>query len=86
MNTPASQGALGGTYNRLRPSLMLACGTRGKNITTDNISVRHLLNIHRIARRNVCPYMTSEFVHNFLDENLDWENMKGKFGDNEDHR
>jgi acetaldehyde dehydrogenase/alcohol dehydrogenase len=86
VNTPASQGALGGTYNRLRPSLMLACGTRGKNITTDNISVRHLLNIHRIARRNVCPYMTSEFVHNFLDENLDWENMKGKFGDNEDHR
>ncbi|UCD05192.1 MAG: aldehyde dehydrogenase family protein [candidate division WOR-3 bacterium] len=86
VNTPASQGALGGTYNRLRPSLMLACGTRGKNITTDNISVRHLLNIHRIARRNVCPYMTSEFMHNFLDENLDWENMKGKFGDNEEPR
>lgn len=86
VNTPASQGALGGTYNRLRPSLMLACGTRGKNITTDNISVRHLLNIHRIARRNVCPYMTGEFIHNFLDENLHWENMKGKFGDNEESR
>jgi len=86
VNTPASQGALGGTYNRLRPSLMLACGTRGKNITTDNISVRHLLNIHRIARRNVCPYMTSEFVHNFLDEKLDWESMKDKFGKNEGHR
>jgi acetaldehyde dehydrogenase/alcohol dehydrogenase len=80
VNTPGSQGALGGTYNRLRPSLMLACGTRGKNITTDNISVRHLLNIHRIARRNVCPYIEGEFVRNFLDENLDWESMKGKFG------
>lgn len=86
VNTPASQGALGGTYNRLRPSLMLACGTRGKNITTDNISVRHLLNIHRIARRNVCPFMSDKFVHNFLDENLDWDNMKDKFGNGKDYR
>uniref|UniRef100_A0A7V1EIB0 Aldehyde dehydrogenase family protein n=1 Tax=candidate division WOR-3 bacterium TaxID=2052148 RepID=A0A7V1EIB0_UNCW3 len=54
VNTPASQGALGGTYNKLKPSLMLACGTSGKNITADNISVRHLLNIHRIARRREC--------------------------------
>jgi acetaldehyde dehydrogenase/alcohol dehydrogenase len=86
VNTPASQGALGGTYNRLRPSLMLACGTRGKNITTDNISVRHLLNIHRIARRNVCPYIEGDFVHNFLDENLDWESIKDKLGNNQDPR
>lgn len=57
VNTPASQGAMGGTYNKLKPSLMLACGTSGKNITTDNISVRHLLNIHRIARRKVSPYL-----------------------------
>lgn len=54
VNTPASQGALGGTYNKLKPSLMLACGTSGKNITADNISVRHLLNIYRIARRKEC--------------------------------
>ncbi|MGB9719954.1 MAG: aldehyde dehydrogenase family protein [bacterium] len=54
VNTPASQGALGGTYNKLKPSLMLACGTSGKNVTADNISVRHLLNIHRIARRMEC--------------------------------
>ncbi|UCF70807.1 MAG: aldehyde dehydrogenase family protein [candidate division WOR-3 bacterium] len=78
VNTPASQGALGGTYNRLRPSMMLACGTRGKNITTDNISVRHLLNIHRIARRNVCPYIQGDFVRHFLDGNLDWNRIKEK--------
>jgi acetaldehyde dehydrogenase/alcohol dehydrogenase len=84
VNTPASQGALGGTYNRLRPSMMLACGTRGKNITTDNISVRHLLNIHRIARRNVCPYIKDDFLHNFLDENLDAETIKGKLLNSQD--
>ncbi len=59
VNTPASQGALGGTYNKLKPSLMLACGTSGKNITADNISVRHLLNIHRIAMRKECPDIDS---------------------------
>lgn len=53
VNTPASQGALGGTYNALLPSLTLGCGTGGKNITTDNISAKHLLNIQRIARRKV---------------------------------
>jgi acetaldehyde dehydrogenase/alcohol dehydrogenase len=51
VNTPASQGALGGIYNMLQPSLTLGCGTGGKNITTDNISARHLLNIQRIAVR-----------------------------------
>ncbi len=76
VNTPGSQGALGGTYNRLKPSLMLACGTGGKNITTDNISVRHLLNIRRIARRNVCPYIKDSFIHNYLDENLNAEKIE----------
>jgi len=50
VNTPASQGALGGTYNSLQPSLTLGCGTGGGNITTDNISAKHLLNIQRITR------------------------------------
>lgn len=71
VNTPASQGALGGTYNRLRPSLMLACGTSGKNITTDNISARNLLNIHRIARRNVSPCFAPGFIPEYLDESND---------------
>ncbi|MCX6271316.1 MAG: aldehyde dehydrogenase family protein [Bacteroidetes bacterium] len=56
VNTPASQGALGGGYNKLQPSLTLACGAGGKNITTDNITARHLMNIQRIAfrRENRC--------------------------------
>ena len=53
VNQPSSQGALGGTYNALQPSMTLACGTGGKNITTDNISARHLINIQRIAQRKV---------------------------------
>lgn len=53
VNTPSSQGAVGGMFNRLSPSLTLGCGTGGKNITTDNVTARHLLNIQRIARRRV---------------------------------
>ncbi|MFH1159798.1 MAG: hypothetical protein V1733_02495, partial [bacterium] len=53
VNTPSSQGALGGLYNSLTPSLTLACGSGGKNFTTDNISVKHLLNIQRIAYRKI---------------------------------
>jgi len=71
VNTPASHGALGGTYNKLKPSLMLACGTGGKNITTDNITAQHLLNIHRVARRKVCPDIEDDFVQHYYDEHLD---------------
>ena len=53
VNTPSSQGALGGLYNKLTPSMTLACGSGGKNFTTDNISVKHLLNIQRIAYRHL---------------------------------
>jgi len=53
VNTPSSQGALGGLYNSLVPSMVLACGSGGKNFTTDNITTRHLLNIQRIAYRKV---------------------------------
>jgi len=81
VNTPASHGALGGTYNRLRPSLMLACGTSGKNITTDNISARNLLNIHRIARRMVNPCILPDFVHEYLDEANDIDEIEKKCPD-----
>lgn len=76
VNTPASQGAMGGTYNKLQPSLMLACGTSGKNITTDNISVKHLLNIRRIARRKVCSFIDNNLISNYLDENLDADKIE----------
>jgi acetaldehyde dehydrogenase / alcohol dehydrogenase len=51
VNTPTSQGAVGGTFNCLPPSLTLGCGTGGKNITTENITARHLINVQRVCRR-----------------------------------
>ncbi len=71
VNTPASQGALGGTYNKLSPSLTLACGAGGKNISSDNISARHLLNIHRIARRKVHACIEEDLARNYLDDSND---------------
>ncbi|MFH1998684.1 MAG: aldehyde dehydrogenase family protein [Planctomycetota bacterium] len=49
INTPSSLGGLGGTYNRIHPSLTLSCGGEGGNYSTDNITLQHLLNINRIA-------------------------------------
>lgn len=53
VNSPTTQGAIGGLYNRIHPSLTLGCGTGGKNITTDNVTVSHLLNIKRVTRRMI---------------------------------
>jgi acetaldehyde dehydrogenase/alcohol dehydrogenase len=70
VNTPASQGALGGTYNGLQPSLTLATGSGGKNITTDNITAKHLLNIQRLARRTFIP-CNPDLTDIYLDESID---------------
>jgi acetaldehyde dehydrogenase/alcohol dehydrogenase len=51
VNTPTSQGAVGGIFNNLAPSLTLGCGTGGKNITTENITAKHLINVQRVCRR-----------------------------------
>ncbi|XKH49772.1 acetaldehyde dehydrogenase (acetylating) [Chryseomicrobium palamuruense] len=48
VNTLSSIGAVGGTTG-LKPSMTLGCGTFGGNITSDNISAHHLLNIKRMA-------------------------------------
>lgn len=53
VNTPSTEGAIGGIFNALKPSLTLACGTGAGNLDTDNITVGHLLNIHRVARRRL---------------------------------
>lgn len=53
VNHPSTEGAIGGIFNTLRPSLTLACGTGAGNLDTDNISVQHLLNVHRVARRQL---------------------------------
>ncbi|MBI2820676.1 MAG: hypothetical protein HYX74_00495, partial [Acidobacteria bacterium] len=48
INTPAAHGSIGYTTN-LVPSMTLGCGTWGGNITTDNISPLHLINVKRVA-------------------------------------
>ncbi len=70
VNAPSSQGAVGGIYNMLTPSLTLGCGTSGKNITTDNISSRHLLNIQRVARRRENERLKRFDNAHFFDESI----------------
>lgn len=48
VNTMASIGAVGGTTN-LMPSMTLGCGSFGGNITSDNVTAKHLINIKRLA-------------------------------------
>lgn len=76
INTPASQGAIGGTYNSLRPSLTLACGSGGKNITTDNITARHLLNIQRIAYRRPHRDLRQDVMDLYFDESIDADSFE----------
>ncbi|QEN05458.1 bifunctional acetaldehyde-CoA/alcohol dehydrogenase [Thiospirochaeta perfilievii] len=52
INTPASQGAIGDLYNfKLAPSLTLGCGSWGGNSVSENVGIKHLLNIKTIAER-----------------------------------
>lgn len=48
VNSPSSIGSVGYT-NGLTPSMTLGCGSVGRNITSDNITARHLMNIKRVA-------------------------------------
>jgi acetaldehyde dehydrogenase / alcohol dehydrogenase len=68
VNMPSSQGGVGGIFNRLSPSFTLGCGTSGKNITTDNITARHLLNIQRITRRRPNDRFLTMDPRHVLDE------------------
>ncbi len=52
VNMPASQGAIGDIYNfRLEPSLTLGCGSWGGNAISENVGVKHLMNIKTVAQR-----------------------------------
>ena len=52
INTPSSQGGIGDLYNfKLTPSLTLGCGSWGGNSVSENVGVKHLLNIKTIAER-----------------------------------
>ena len=52
INTPAAQGGIGDIYNfKLAPSLTLGCGSWGGNSVSENVGIKHLLNIKTIAER-----------------------------------
>ena len=52
VNTPSSHGGIGDLYNfRLAPSLTLGCGSWGGNSVSDNVGVKHLINIKTVAER-----------------------------------
>ena len=52
INTPSSQGGIGDLYNfAMKPSLTLGCGSWGGNSVSENVGVKHLLNIKTVAER-----------------------------------
>ncbi len=52
INTPAAQGGIGDIYNfKLTPSLTLGCGSWGGNSVSENVGIKHLLNVKTVAER-----------------------------------
>jgi len=52
INTPSSQGGIGDLYNfGMKPSLTLGCGSWGGNSVSENVGVKHLLNVKTVAER-----------------------------------
>ncbi|WP_371562668.1 bifunctional acetaldehyde-CoA/alcohol dehydrogenase [Streptomyces canus] len=51
VNSPSSQGAIGGVYNSLLPSLTLGCGSWGSTSVSNNVSAAQLLNVKRVTTR-----------------------------------
>ena len=52
VNTPAAHGGIGDLYNfKLAPSLTLGCGSWGGNSVSENVGVKHLLNVKTVAER-----------------------------------
>ncbi len=66
INTPSSHGGIGDLYNfKLTPSLTLGCGSWGGNSVSENVGVKHLLNIKTVAERreNMLWFRTPEKVY-----------------------
>ena len=66
VNTPSSHGGIGDLYNfKLAPSLTLGCGSWGGNSVSENIGVKHLLNIKTVAERreNMLWFRTPEKIY-----------------------
>lgn len=52
INTPSSHGGIGDIYNfKLAPSLTLGCGSWGGNSVSENVGVKHLINVKTVAER-----------------------------------
>ena len=66
INTPAAQGGIGDLYNfKLAPSLTLGCGSWGGNSVSENVGVKHLINVKTVAERreNMLWFRTPEKVY-----------------------
>ncbi len=66
VNTPSSQGGIGDLYNfKLAPSLTLGCGSYGGNSVSENVGIKHLLNIKTVAERreNMLWFRTPQKVY-----------------------
>ena len=66
INTPSSQGGIGDLYNfRLTPSLTLGCGSWGGNSVSENVGVKHLINIKTVVERreNMLWFKTPEKIY-----------------------
>lgn len=66
INSPSSHGGIGDLYNfNLAPSLTLGCGTWGGNSVSDNVGVKHLMNIKTVAERreNMLWFRTPQKVY-----------------------
>ena len=66
INTPSAHGGIGDLYNfKLAPSLTLGCGSWGGNSVSENVGVKHLLNIKTVAERreNMLWFRTPEKVY-----------------------
>ena len=66
INTPSSHGGIGDLYNfKLAPSLTLGCGSWGGNSVSENVGVKHLINIKTVAERreNMLWFRTPQKVY-----------------------
>ncbi len=66
INTPSSHGGIGDLYNfKVTPSLTLGCGSWGGNSVSDNVGVKHLINIKTVAERreNMLWFRASQKVY-----------------------
>ncbi|MCP4044724.1 MAG: aldehyde dehydrogenase family protein [Gammaproteobacteria bacterium] len=82
VNTPSSQGAVGGLYNTLATSFTLGCGSGGKNITTENISAHNLINIQRVTRRKLNQKWFGFDTEKLLDESENEETILSEYHKN----